>query len=164
MIWSRSQLFCENFGDRSLDCKPLLLTTGKLWNPVTSDPYLYKSTMTLEPTETIHSAMQIALTQFCWPPESVSRCITSASPNGRFITYGLWLNAPVRNDVILDKEQSQVWKIGGGTQFWSWTADSRYFSWVENEQMRLFDTVDRTVTAYTVPDAKILNVTWSPLK
>lgn len=52
---SKDQIFCQNFGDRSLDCKPLLLNTGELWDPVDADPYPYKLTSTPKPTEVIHN-------------------------------------------------------------------------------------------------------------
>jgi hypothetical protein len=120
--------------------------------------------MAYEPTEAIQSTMQAALTQFCYPPQSTPQCFTSASSDGYFTTYGLWLDGPGHYDVILDKEQNRAWKIGKGTQFWSWSVDSRYFSWLDDNQMRLFDTADHTVTTYILPDMKILNVTWSPLE
>ena len=44
------------------------------------------------------------------------------------------------------------------------TIDDRYVSWNVDDQLRLFDTINHTVTAYILPGAKILNVTWSPVK
>ncbi len=163
---ARSWKWLCGVGQRCYDisdsyCGALSLGNGKLWYPAELDP----AKMPIpEPTEVIHSTLQAKLTQFCQPPESLSRCPTSASPDDHFVTYGLRLDRPVHNDVILDKGQNRVWKIGVDTQFWSWSADSRYFSWIDNDQMRLFDTVDHTVTTYILPGAKILNVAWSPLK
>lgn len=144
-------------------CRALPLRSGKLWDPSMSNPD--KMSPTLRPTEMIHGAIQVALTQFCWPSESMSPCLTSTSPNGRFLTYRFWpshWSAP--KVVILDKEQSQVWKVGDSTKFWSWSLDNRYFSWIEDDQVRLFDTINHTVTTYVISGAKMLNVTWSPVK
>lgn len=100
------------------------------------------------------------IAQLCEHLGNPYECSGIPSPSKRFVIIGY------EGDklLFLDTAQKGIWRLSDSdkAQNHSWSVDERYFSWIEEGQVRVFDTNRHVVTAYAIPGAAILNAVWSP--
>ncbi|CAG0934238.1 hypothetical protein TFLX_03411 [Thermoflexales bacterium] len=143
-------------------CPPLQLTTGEIWN--LPDVRKFET-----PTAAISEDAQAAIVQLCQrtdPPKTnldvtVFECSDASRASAHFVA--IRLNQGL---FVADLEQWQIWKVGNKPSYhsWNWSADGRYLAWIEEGQVRVFDTATHTTTIYIAPDAQMLNIAWPPLR
>jgi hypothetical protein len=157
---------CRDFGSfacglsGSETCPSLSLADGTMWVTSEKRPE-FVHPPTLAPTQdSADRKVNALVTKFCRNSERVGGCQQSTiNPNKRFVAV-----VSNHNLFVLGEEQDNVWYLSNEVNQSSWSADSRHLAWIENDQVRLFDTITHTITAYKVPDAQMLNIAWSPLQ
>ncbi len=151
---------CSSPSTTETQCSTLLLSNGKYWDPV-------NKVVTPSPTkvsdsnraDTDHSLSK-AIVQLCERLGNPSRCSGIPSPSERFVI----IEYDGDKLLLVDAAQKGIWRLSDSdnSQNHSWSTDERYFSWIEEGQVRVFDTNRHVVTAYAIPDATALNAAWSP--
>lgn len=151
---------CSSPAATETQCSTLLLSNEKYWDPV--------SKVIMPPPTKVPSSNQTAtdsslsevIVQLCEHLGNPYGCSGIPSPSNRFVIIGY------EGDklLFLDAAQKRIWRLSDSdkSQNHSWSIDERYFSWIEDGQVRVFDTNRHAVTAYAIPDATILNAAWSP--
>ncbi len=131
-------------------CKSLRLNTGEPWNTQYSELSREKTRISQEDQEVAE--------EFCRRyKDDAQECWRDTGSNERFVfieAEGKW--------VIVDVDKRHVVRIGAHPEDLSWSTDKRYLAWIENGELRVFDTATHAVTNFTLPDAKFLNVAWHP--
>ncbi len=143
-------------------CPSLRLIDGEIWN--LPDVRKFESS-----TAAISEDAQTAITQLCQrsAPAKTNLDVTAFECSGTSRASARFVVIRLNQGLfVTDLERRQLWKIGNKPYYhsWNWSANGRYLAWIEEGQIRVFDTDTRTVTAFTAPDAQVLNVVWSPLK
>jgi hypothetical protein len=136
-------------------CKALRLNNGELWNMQFSE----MSWGGVPSSEISQEARKIAL-EFCRRYKGNNQqCEGIALSNEHSIP--VWTNVGL---LIVDVDKKQVLRIGTTPDDLSWSTDKSHLAWIEDGGVRVFDAGTHDVIAFDIPNAKILNLAWSPVQ
>ena len=144
-------------------CPPLRLADGRWWHMGFWRTYTSESPEPTEPPQKqsiVSEVVPDAADQICEEHFKSTGCMRFANSTKNWVAI---LSKP--GLYVLDIERRQVLKIAETDSIvLNWSVDGRYLAWLEDGQVRVFDTANRAVTAYTVPGIVMLRISWSPLQ